>query len=495
MLHRVAFLTLCLVGITFGLSGSAFAAESDDLLRWIPASSNSIAIVRVQKLLQSPHGRMQKWAQMHREMYTSGLISTPPGVEEIVRATEIRTAGAESAATFSLYRTTQEMAVRQIAERDGVPVDMIGELVAVRSLRGPYFVQLAPKLMGGVQPADRQVLSRWIRSAGKGPPAPGDNFLHLALTTDEHEQVVIAVDMSDMLDPASVASWIGSLPRSNGQVNVDELAVLFASIKGFRFSLDVTDKITSRLQLTFGRPVGPNGPGVEKCVLAWLDESGGRIEQLDAPVTTVKGNKVTMQTQIDEEGFRRVVSLIQAPHAEVGADLHVNLGEKGANGIATRNYFQAVNQLVDNLTKQNRKANDYNKTALWHDNFARKIEGLPVSGVDPDVVAWGNGVVDHLRALANSLRGVPVEVDKLDRKVRVHVQVRGYRYASTPYADLYRPGSYYADSNLPEVRAQQAEAVANMSDQRDEIWNMIYADRNAVAKTMEDKYKLPFVKP
>ena len=33
------------------------------------------------------------------------------------------------------------------------------------------------------------------------------------------------------------------------------------------------------------------------------------------------------------------------------------------------------------------------------------------------------------------------------------------------------------------------------ADQRDEIWNMIYDDRTAVAKTMEDKYKLPFAKP
>ncbi len=494
MLHRVSLA----VGTFFVLIGQianpARAADTDDLIRWIPESANSVAIVRMKELLRSPHGMKQKWAIEHKDAYASGLASTPPGVDLVVRATEIRTAGADQAATYTLYRTSLDDMVRQIALRDKVQIDRVNELVAVRSLRGPYFAQLAPKLMGSVLPADRQVLSRWLKSSAKQPPPASDSFLYKALTTGDHDQVVIAVDVSEMFDANSIAQWIRSLPKSNELANVGGLSTLFASLHGIRLSVQVTDVVTSRLQLTFDEPVGLNAPGVEKCVLTWMAEVGARIEQFDAPDTTAKGNTVTLEVQIDDEGFRRIISLIQTPHADVTHLANTAGTDRPADGIASRIYFQAVNKLVDNLSRQNRKATEYNQTALWHENFARKIADLSVAGVDPDLAAWGKSVSDHLLALANSLRGTPIEVNKLERKVRVHTQMNAYRYASTPYADLYRPGTVNMTSNLGDVRAAQNEAILDGNDQRDQIWNMLAEDRAAIQKKMEEKYKIVFGK-
>ncbi|MBI3863223.1 MAG: hypothetical protein HY290_15135 [Planctomycetia bacterium] len=494
MSHRLSSVA-CFPLLVLGLSAPvARAADIDDLIQWIPTSANSLAIVRMKDLLQSPHGRKQKWTTEHKEAYASGLVSTPLGVDLAVRATEVRTAGADQAATYTLYRTSLNDMVRQIAHRDKVTIDRVNELVAVRSLRGPYFVQLAPMLMGSVLPSDRQVLSRWLKSSANQPPAAGDNFLIQAITNDEHDQIVIAVETSDMLDAESVAQWISSHPKTRETSNVSELSALFAGMRGIRLSVQVTDKIVSRLQLTFSRPVGSNAPGVEKCILMWLAEAGARIDQFDSPETTTKGNSVTLEVQIDDEGFRRIISLIQTPHADV-SHANSNGSDRPADGIASRTYFQAVNKLVDNLSKQNRKATEYNQTALWHENFARKISSLSVAGVDPDLAAWGHSVSEHLLGLASSLRGTPVEVDKLDRKIRVQTQMNAYRYASTPYADLYRPGSVNVTSNLGDVRAAQNEAVLNGNDQRDQIWTMIYDDRTAIQKKMEDKYKIVFGKP
>jgi hypothetical protein len=484
-----AFLAIC------GWAGLSYAAENDDMLRWIPQATNSVAIVRVKQLLESPLGRKEKWSQQQRDGYAAGVTSTPPGVEEIVRATEVRTAGAAAATTFTVYRTIQESMVRSIARRDSATIDKVGDTVAVRSARGPYFVQLAPKLMGAVEPADRQVLSRWIRDGLKAPPVPSDSFLHKAVRADEADQVIVAVDLSDMLDPESVAQWIKSLPKQNQFGNVNELAGLFASIRGIRMSVKVTDKVACQLQLSFGQPVGPNGPGVEQCVMAWLDEVGGRIDQFNAPEVTAKGNTVTLQSPLDQEGFRRLISLIRSPHDDFEHESPAVGTNKPADGIASRRYFQAVSQYLENLDRQNRKASDYNRTALWHENFANKVDEQSLAGVDADLAAWGKSVSDNLRALANSLRGTPVEINKLDRKVRVHTQMNMYRYASTPYADLYRPGTVNINSNLSDVRAAQAEAVEDGNDKRDEIWQMLYDDKAAIEKKMEDRYKIGFAKP
>lgn len=491
MSHRIFCTVTTTILAVAAFASPGLAAEDDDLAGWIPASANSIAVVRAEKLLHSPLGRKKKWSQQQREAYDSGLISTPPGVEALVRATEFRIGSGVSPLTISLYRTAQETLVRQIAQRDNAKVEKVGDYVAYRSGRGPYFVQLANKLMGGVQPADRQLLSRWLRAGKSAPPAAADSYLRTALTSDPDDQVVIALDLSDMLDAESVAAWISSLPNAREFQNVDGLAALFASIRGVRLALNVTDKIVCKLQLTFGEPVGPYAGGVEKCVLAWLDEAGGRMDQFDAPEAKVTGGTISLQTVVDEEAMRRVMSLIQTPH-EIGPAAPEAEAGKTADGVASRNYFQAVEKLVQSLSRQNRKASDYNRTALWHDNFARKIEELSTAGVDPDLAAWGKSVATNLHALANSLRGVPVEVNRLQRSIRVHVQTEAYRYASTTYADLYRPGRVYQDSNLSEVRASQAEAIARGNDQRDEIWQMLNDDHDVIKKKMEEKYKIPF---
>ncbi|HEY3969385.1 MAG TPA: hypothetical protein VGM05_32835 [Planctomycetaceae bacterium] len=494
MFNRISLIVCALFVVAGQSATTANAADIDDLIRWIPDSANSVAIVRMENLLKSAHGRKQRWATEYKDAYASGLVSTPLGVNLAVRATEIRTAGADQAATYTLYRTSLDEMVRTLALRDQVKIDRVNELVAVRSLRGPYFVQLAPKLMGSVLPADRQVLSRWLKSAARQPPPPGDSFLHKAITTGEQDQVVIAVDTSEMFDADSVAQWISSLPRSKELANVGDLSALFASLHGIRLSVQVTDVITSRLQLTFDRPVASNAPGVEKCVLTWMAETGARIEQFDAPDTTAKGNTATLEVQIDDEGFRRIISLIQTPHADVTHLANTAGTDRPADAVASRTYFQAIGKLVDNLSRQNRKATEYNQTALWHENFARKIADLSVAGVDPDLAAWGKSVSDHLLELANSLRGTPIEVNKLERKVRVHTQMNAYRYASTPYADLYRPGTVNISSNLADVRAAQNEAILDGNDQRDQIWNLLAEDRAAIQKKMEEKYKIVFGK-
>src|SRR5437868_3736714 len=132
MSHRNPLIFWSLFVLLAQTPATARAADTDDLIQWIPSSANSIAIVRMHDLLQSPHGRKQKWATEQKDAYASGLVSTPPGVEFAIRATEIRTAGADQAATYTVYRTSNNDVVAQIGRRDKVQIDRVNDLVAVR---------------------------------------------------------------------------------------------------------------------------------------------------------------------------------------------------------------------------------------------------------------------------------------------------------------------------------------------------------------------------
>ncbi|MBW8529536.1 hypothetical protein K1T59_24425, partial [Salmonella enterica] len=72
---------------------------------------------------------------------------------------------------------------------------------------------------------------------------------------------------------------------------------------------------------------------------------------------------------------------------------------------ASRRYFNAVNQNVDDLQRAYSRAKNYSRTAQWHVNFAERIDHLPASGVDPALLEYGITVRERLLALAASLRG------------------------------------------------------------------------------------------
>lgn len=97
-------------------------------------------------------------------------------------------------------KTRYEMAT--LAEREGTEAQTLAEHNAVYSPRyGGYFVELksaGTRALGRIAPSGRQEVSRWIAGAGAGPP----QYLQKA-ASDESSQLVLALDMRDMLEPAN----------------------------------------------------------------------------------------------------------------------------------------------------------------------------------------------------------------------------------------------------------------------------------------------------
>jgi hypothetical protein len=470
--------------IILSITMFSIAVAQDDLARWIPPSSNTIAVVRAKDLFASPLGQQQRWSQRQREAYTAGEIALPPGVDLLVRATEFRITG-EATTSYSIMQTAQDAAVRNISQRDKTALEKVQDRVAVHT-RGMYFAQLGTHLMAAVQPDDRQVLSRWLKASTTTTSI--SPFLQTAAFGPGNDaQIIIAVELVDMFDTATLARWLKSNPGGEKFANVDALASLFATVHGARLSVKVTDAISGQMQLTFGQPVGNLSQDVGRLVMAWADETGARIDSTGTPTITGSGNTVTLARTLDLEGLRRIISLIQSPHTP----LHETATQPRADMPdveASSHYFQAVNKLVDSLNRQNRNANDYLKTATWHENFARQIDNLPIDGVDPELVDWSRAVSEQLKGLATSLRGVPIEVNELQKSIRYDVNSRNYRYASNAYGNFYRNAGYDVDTNLVEIRAKQSDIVNNNAAERDAVWRMIQQARADMGKRMHDKY-------
>jgi hypothetical protein len=189
------------------------------------------------------------------------------------------------------------------------------------------------------------------------------------------------------------------------------------------------------------------------------------------------------------------LSLIQSPHLPAGPG-GIAAGQiLKPNAEASADYYNSVCDLLNALIRKNRDASNYDKTALWHEQYARRIAELPTGGVDPALLNWGRDISGKLVALAGSLRGVPVEVNQLEKSIRYEPVTYSRMYQTVEYGPLYLPYDVEEQSNLAGIRARQAEVVAKNADQRSAIWNLMRENTAQIAQQIEQKYQMKLKLP
>ena len=165
-----------------------------------------------------------------------------------------------------------------------------------------------------------------------------------------------------------------------------------------------------------------------------------------------------------------------------------------SEAAATQKYFTLVNNTVRDLQILNHRAKEYTTTATWHDNYARKISQFPTTGVDPEVVQYAQRIASDLQALAASLRGESVEINRLDNHVTYqwHINNNWSGPGGVWTAAGYHPAPWEVSSNLQEIRNAQDDAAAKSADQRDQIWDSMFSERDSIQGRMAAKYGVKF---
>lgn len=492
---RKLFSRLCLpVALAIGASAASFSFAQDDTLKWVPDSSNAIAIVRVKELLASDFAKAEKWSDANRQAYTSGLTAAPPWASMVIRSTAFRPGSKDAATTYSLFVSDRTITIGEIARHEGVKAETLAGRPAVLSNRNAYFASLGPKLIGSVDPADRQAAARWIREGATDNSNPAITYLTQVAKDFPTAEMIIAVDLADTIAADNALKWLESLPEMAKGSDLGRTAELYSKLLGITLAVEVTNRIVGRLELDFAEDVPADLKDSAKTALFhFLADAGAEVENIQNASIKIEGKTLVMETPMDVNGFQRVLSLIRSPHPDVAGEQSASPNE--VNGVATLNYYDTVVHIINNLTRQSRNSTSYEKTATWHEKFAQQIEQLPTQGVDPEVTAYGYETSKKLRSLANSLRGVPIEVNQLERSIRVDYNTTQVLSGATPFGYLYRPGLVNVQSNVNDVRSQQASVIAQDQADREKVWLMMRDDQNDIASRMSKKYNLQFQPP
>jgi hypothetical protein len=493
--------------------GSICHAQEDVaiLLRRVPESAHALVIVRMQALFQSPRGQQENWSEGYQLGYLNGAVNIPPTVKAMVIATEIKGSSAPTTYGVALLTSKKSVSMDRLAIQEAGEVVTVGNQPVVLTSRKSFLVELAPGLMGALTPADRKELARWLRFATTNRDIVLSPYLQNAVSAGRSAQIQLAVDLKDQVDPKAARTWLKNSKKLRGkETNLDSLFEVIQGLKGIRFTGRVQDNIIGQVYLDFSKPVGDNAAFIKELFQESMDQMGAAIDELaDCKVRTEgDGKTVVLRAELSYETLREIMSLITMPASPLNDQDAKSANSSGSKAslTATEAYYRAVQQLLDDLRRKVKKSDDYKKTALWHESYAKEITQLPRQGVDEEMLRYGSTVSSQVWALANSLRGVPLKIQLLEGQKyyypfmspAISVQMDripgpffNHPILRGPYVDFYSN----AVSNAPEIAAKQEEAVAKGETDRQEIWKTLDQEKLRIRKRMSEKYKTDFDQP
>ncbi len=396
-------------------------------------------------------------------------------------------------------------------------VETLGSLQVVRGPDDDMYLEVLPGLLGVLTPAHRQDASRWARALAANEDSRLSPFLLQAAQLPGH--IVMAMDLQDLLDPGRIRQRMASDERLLTAPEVRaRLVTQLQGVQGGTVSITIGEQITARVVFTFSEPLADSARLFQRLFLDVLGEMGTGIDEFDSATTTIDGQTLVLDTTLSEASLRRILSLIvptpprpqsaqvastppaTTPPAETTPVTPpkpaATTAPPEAPGAATRNYVLAVNRAIDDLRLANRNARNYERTATWHDNFARRLGDLPVTGVDTDAVAYGVATATRFRALAASLRGQEVQLATSQGTLTYNYNVDPGWGSFNIWGGIgWRNATASFESNLRDVRERQAQAIQAGAQQRTEIWQQLDNDRAAIEVALRKRYGDDFLTP
>lgn len=491
-MQRAIVCGILVAAIAAAVPSAAQGADLQPFFRHFSAETNAIGVVRLGAMLASPRGQQEGWAKKYEAGYLDGAVNIPPIVDNLVVGAEIEI-GAKSdphlVGIASLtFKSLPDLAT--VAKRQHGRTEFVGGKMVVFSPRYGYVLPLADGLVGFLPRADRQRLARWIKTEAGAKTSSLSPYLVEAEKSAADAHIVLAMDVAEMADPVRAQEWAQQSEALKGNPQAEAIAKIASGLVGVKFTATVGTEIQGMIRLDFSAPVGEHAKPLHALLLEWLAVRGALLEDFDTATAKAVGNALVLETKVSTSSLRRVMTLLQLPTAATApapAPAAETAPPADADEAASQRYFKAVDELLTDLTVLNKKANDYNKTALWHENYAKKIEQLPTVDVAPELADYGYYVSTCLRALCDSLRGMPIQLDLLEKQKWSREQyIPGYTVQYGAYGPV--PGTTWTASNYADIRAEQSAAVARGNAERDNIWKAINEARAKMLKVMQAKY-------
>jgi hypothetical protein len=486
----------CAVVVLSAFAAPVRAVDPDELLKYAPARANAVVVINVDALLATPRATKEGWAKADHTEYLAGAVPVHPRLERIVVAKEVHPQAPAQGAVFAVAAAKKPLNLDYLAKATGGQATTLAGEPAVGTPNGSVLIPLDKQLLGVAWSDSRQDVARWVRSARGVTASPLSRFLISSVhNLAKPHHITIALDTEDLFDARQAGLAVAQTQALAGDEATAAAVEKFAAgLKGVVLTVDVTaDGLTAAARFDSSASGAVPAPAFKAFVIEALARNGAMLEDLQAATAKATPGSVTLSFKLSDPELARITSLFLPPVPNLGAADVIAVTPAGVSPAATRKYILAVNRIVDDLKLQNKKAKDYEKTSVWHAAAANKIEALSVLNVDKMAVEYGLGTAARLQAIADSLHGVPVQAAILESKAYVIGYMprtsvltgRGVRF--NPWLAA---GPQSVQTNLPQIREQQAEVIKKDQENRGKLWDQIERQRSEIRRAMAEAYKI-----
>ena len=454
-------------------------AQFEPLAASVPSSANSIALVDVKRLFDSPLAAKEGWGDKYDRAFASGLCAIPPFTDRLILAAEIDYEHLQPKWELAVAELADARTAAMIARTSKGVLDPIGKLPAVAIRDDSYIVELGSKRLGAMAPANRQAVARWLRETQSRSTPALSTYLKGSLIASEKSQIVVAFDLEDAIPPEVIrANLAASETLAAKKVDLDAAAKALAALRGLAVEVGVSDAASGRLRLHFSGDAGPLAPVAQPLLLEILGDLGAYIADIENWKVTAERERITFEGSLSTAGMRRVLALVDSPTSAIltSDNQQANKHSEGsAQAYATQQYYRSLTSILEDLRAEGKTSKTLAQNGMWFDKWARRIDRMPIQNVDPELLEFGRAVSAGLRSMAGDIRGIGIHTSAQNAQV-----VASYSY----YGDWF-----YVDAQKRAVRAQErAKGVLSARD----VYQAIENEAARIRQVLTERYKIAF---
>ncbi len=472
------------------------AGPYDDLLKHTSPNTNTLVLIDVKAAYASTLAKAEKWADKGQRGDRGGLGFIPNDAETVVIGAEINLNTVTRDFQVGLAKVSHNVPeMRELAAQEGGTADEIAGRLAVLSPRNVYFTTLPGAQFVAVYPADRQYTARYLKAVKANKTGILSPYLAGAVGKATGNSVTIAVDLEDVFDKTLLKISLGASPSvaKIKTADVSLLAAFMSGTKGMTFAAKINDEIRGSFTIDFVGDPNDFKRTLPDLFRELLEGQGIAISGFGNWEAKFTDHTMTLSGPVGTSDMRRILSLFAFPQLPGEPDPKLKGNEFSPD--MTRRYLMAIDTILSE-TRAMQKSPNYDKMATWHDKAADQIDHLSRRNVDVIAADGAFQVTKQLRAIAQSLRGVPIDKKALESQEYYYSSGGGYSpgigggwFGWRPY--LYQNPSYVT-TNIPEIQAKIAKVVADDEKQRLESWSAIDRFMQEARRKLNDKYKMDF---
>jgi hypothetical protein len=367
----------------------------------------------------------------------------------------------------------------ELSSTIGGYIDSIGGRSVVWSPNASYLVPMGDDLVGLVRPADRKLVSRWL----KEEKSSVSTFLAKhALQSSQFFAVLLAVDLEDIWSPVAIQDKIAGF-TSLKSVNAKQVVSLLSSIRGIRVVVSKKNLDDCIISLEFGSSPDFLLPVAKDFFVEVLDRNQSSIPEASNWTPSVDGNVLAFRGKISPGTLDDLLGIFTAQQlhnrlAKSESESSTSSSSEQTGLAASKNYFNKVTDIIDRVRSYS--AHGTGDRAQWNARLANRIDELPTLNVDSDLIDFGVRV-------SSGLRGNVVAMQKANITAGTAKVVNdgGYGYGNYGYSN-----GYYYDVNAPAKYRATAQGAGNMSYR--ELISAIDQMVGDIRREMTEKYQVQF---